>query len=91
MASLNQCIFSKKLGRLSSVGPEMLAFGSHRSAKFQLILDCCIPNIKLKHEDSENIKTDDADRVVFNLLQVKQRKFFWGHPVHLRDVSNFLT
>ena len=48
--------FSKKSGRLSSAGPEILVFGSHCSAKFQPILDCFAPNLKLKYEDSENIK-----------------------------------
>ena len=47
--------FSKKSGRLSSAGPEILAFGSYCSAKFQLILDCFIPKFKFKYEDSENI------------------------------------
>ena len=56
----------KMLGRLSSAGPEGLAFSSHCSAKFQTILDCFLPNFKLKYEDSENIETDCVDTVVFN-------------------------
>ena len=40
--------FSKKSGRLSSAAPEILAFGSHCSTKFQPILDCFIPNVKLE-------------------------------------------
>ena len=32
--------FSKKLGHLSPVGLEVLAFGSHCLAKFQPIFDC---------------------------------------------------
>ena len=54
----------KKSGRLS---PEILAFGSHCSANFQLILDCFRPNFKLKYEYSENIETACLNTVVFNL------------------------
>ena len=57
MAALNQCIFRKNLFVCSSAGPNTLALGSHCSANFQPILDCFIPNFKLKYEDSENIKT----------------------------------
>ena len=38
-----------------AAGPKILAFGSHCLANFQPILDCFIPNFKLKYEDSENI------------------------------------
>ena len=69
--------FSKKLGRLSSMGPEMLAFGDLSSANFQLILDCFIPNFKLTCENSENKKTDRVNTFVFNLHQIKERNFFW--------------
>ena len=79
MAILNHCIFRKKSGLLLSTGPQMIAFSSHCSAKIQLIFDCFTPNIKLKYEDSENIKTDRVDTVVFNLHQIKQRNFF-GTP-----------
>ena len=48
--------FSKKIGRLSQTRGEILTFGSHCSA--QSILDCFIPNFKLKYEDAENIKTN---------------------------------
>ena len=48
-------------GRLSSAGPEILAFGSHCSANFQPISDCFVPNIKLKYKDSENIKADGVN------------------------------
>ena len=71
----------EKSGRLSSAGPEILAFGSHCSAKFQPILDCFIPNFKLKYEDSENININYVDTVVFNLHQIKQRNLSLGHPV----------
>ena len=50
-------------------------------ATFQSILDCFIPNFKLKHEDLENIITDCVSTVVFNLHQIKRRVFFIGHPV----------
>ena len=59
--------FSKKSGRLSLAGPEILAFGSHFSANFQSILECFMPNFKLKYGYSENIKADCVNVVVFNL------------------------
>ena len=67
--------FSKKLGRWSSVGPEILAFVIHCSVNFQPILDCFIPNFKLKYEDSENIKVDQVDIVAFKLKSNVGR--FW--------------
>ena len=73
--------FSKKSGRLSSAGAEIQALVSHCSANFQPILDCFIPNFKLKYEDSENIKVDCVNTVVFNLHQIKRRAcFFFGTP-----------
>ena len=60
-STLNEWIFRKKSGRLSTAGPQNFAFGSHCSAKFRPILDCIIPNFKLKYEDPENIKTDCVD------------------------------
>ena len=77
MAALNRCIFSKNLIVCSSADPKILAFGSHCSANFQPILDCFIPNLNLKYEDSENIKGDRVSIVVFNLHQIKRRRFFW--------------
>ena len=66
----------------SSVGPKMLALGSHCSANFQPILDCFIPNFKLTYEeDSENVKADCISTVVFNFHQIKRWAFFLGHPV----------
>ena len=44
--------------RLSSVSPEISAFGNHCLAYFRLILDWFLPNFVLKYEDSENIKID---------------------------------
>ena len=74
--------FSKKSGRLSSTGSEILTFGSHCSANFQPILDCFIPKFKLEYDNLENIKTDRVNTVVFNLHQTKQSSvFFLGHPV----------
>ena len=70
--------FSKNLVVRSSAGPKILDFGSHCSANFQPILDCFIPNFKLKYEDSENIKADRVSTVDFNLHQIKRRAcFFW--------------
>ena len=77
MAALNRCIFPKNLVVCSSAGPKILAFGSHCSANFKPILDCFIPNFKLKYEDSENIKADRVSTVAFNLHQIKRRTFFW--------------
>ena len=71
--------FSKKSGRLSSTGSEILTFGTHCSAKFQPILDCFIPKFKLEYDNLENIKTERVNTVVFNLHQIKQSKFFLGH------------
>ena len=48
---------------------------------FQPILDYFIAKFKLKYDGLENIKTDRVNTVVFNLLQIKQSKFFLGHPV----------
>ena len=47
----------------------------------QPILDCFIPNFKLKYEDSENIKADRVNTVVFNLHPIKRRALFLGHSV----------
>ena len=69
--------FSKKSGRLSSTGSEILTFGSHCSANFQPILDYFIPKFKLEYDDLENIKIDRVNKVVFNLHQIKRLKFFW--------------
>ena len=84
MAALNQCIFRKKSRHLSSVGPKILAFGSHCSAKFQSIFDCAIRNFKLKHEDSENIKTYRVNTVIFKLHQIKQRNFLGTRGTYSR-------
>ena len=65
------------MGRLSSAGSKIFAFGSHCLANFQPILDCFIPKFKLKYDNLENIKTDRVNAVVFNLHQIKQSKFFW--------------
>ena len=70
--------FSKNLIVCSSAGPTILSYGSHCSANFQPILDCFIPNFKLKYEDSQNIKVDRVSTVVFNLHQIKRRAFFFG-------------
>ena len=68
--------FSKKSGGLSFLGPEILAFSRHCLANFQPILDCFIPNRKLKYENSDNIKADCVKTVVLNLGQIKQITFW---------------
>ena len=73
--------FPKDLVVCSSAGPKILDFGSHCSANFQPILDCFIPNFKLKYEHSENIKADPVSTVVCNLHQIKRRACFLEHPV----------
>ena len=78
MAALN---FLKKSARLSPAGSEILAFSSHWSVD----LDCFIPNFKLKYEDSENIKADRVNTVVFNLHQSKQMNFL-GAPCLFTDL-----
>ena len=70
--------FLKKSDRLSSTGPEITAFVSHCSANFQLILDYFIPNFK--YEDSENMKADLVNTVVFNVHHIKHSAFL-GHKV----------
>ena len=72
--------FSKRLGDLSSAGPEVLAFGSHCSAKFQLIFGCFTPNLKCK--DSENIRTYCIDMIVSNHIKSNKESFF-GDTVHV--------
>ena len=75
--------FSKKSGRLSSAGAEILAFVSHCSVNFQPILDCFIPNFKLKYENSENIKADRVNTFVFILIKSNiGRCFFFGGGGH---------
>ena len=43
---------------------------------------------KLKYDDLKNIKTDRVNTVVFNSHQIKQLKFFGGHPMILQ-IWNF--
>ena len=62
---------------------KILAFVSHFSVNFKQVLDCLIPNFKLKYEDSENINGDCVNIVNFNLRQIKRRMIFLGHPVEV--------
>ena len=68
------------MGWLSSAGPEIKALVNHCSANFQSILDCSILNFKFKYEDSENIKADLVNTVVFSVHRIKRRAFFFGTP-----------
>ena len=74
--------FRKNLVACSSAGPKILAFSSHFSANFQPILNCFIPNFKLKFDNSQNIKAYRVNTVVSNLNQIKRRAFILGHPVY---------
>ena len=65
--------FSKNSGRLPSATPEILAYVSDCSANVQPILNSYIPNLKLKYEDSDNIKADQVNTVISNL-----RRAFFG-------------
>ena len=78
--------FFKNLVVCSSAGPKILVFGSHCSANFQPILDCFIPNFKLKYEDLENIKADRVSTVVFNLLKIKRGRLFWDSRYDLEVI-----
>ena len=72
--------FSKKSCRLSSAGPDITALGSHYSANFRPIFNWFISKVDLKDEDSENIKAERVNTVVFNLHQIN-RGTFLGHTV----------
>ena len=90
MASLNWSIFRNNWVLVcSSAGPKILVFGSHSSTNFQPILDCFIPNFKLKYEDSENMKADRANTVFVNLYQIKGRAFILGYPAYKYRFSNY--
>ena len=80
MAALNKCISRKHRAICSSEGPKILGFGSNSLENFQPILDCFIirPNFKLKYENSENIKADHLNTVIFNLRQTKCRAFYFS-------------
>ena len=71
--------FSKKIGSSVINGPEILAFGSHCSANFQLILDWFVSNFKLKYEDSEKNRLCKHSRSQLTSNQTEEH--FWGHPV----------
>ena len=54
---------------LLSAGAYILAFDGHSSANFQPILDCFIPNFKLKYDNSESVKNRSCKyTVVFNFV-----------------------
>ena len=76
--------FSKKSDCLSSVGPEILAFSSNCSTKFQPTFDCFIPNSELKHEDSENTTTDCTNAFISTYIKSNRGRFF-GTPVSVSE------
>ena len=71
--------FSKKSGRLSATGSEILTFGSHCSANFHPILDCFIPKFKLEYDGLENIKTYSVNTVLSTYIKSNVQSFF-GTP-----------
>ena len=84
MAVLIYCIFRKNL------------VGCHQWVlKFKPLLgelltdlDCFTPNFKLKYEDSQNVKADGVNTVVFNLHQIKHRTcVFFGNPVYILHIT----
>ena len=84
--------FLKKIESSVISGPEILAFGGHSSMNIQLILVSFIPILKIKYEDSENIKTEGINTVVFNLDQIKQRNFLGTHGIfcQVHDTDHIL-
>ena len=46
-----------------------------------------IPNFKVKYEDSENVKADRINTVVFSLHEIKRQAFFLGHPVNVNILN----
>ena len=54
--------------------PEILAFDKLLT-DFGLLYTCT--SFNFKYEDSENLKADRADAVIFNLHQIKHRTFLW--------------
>ena len=81
MAPFNECFFWKKLGHQT---PEIIAF-DELFTNFGLLYT----NFNFKYEDSENLKADHTDAIIFNLHQIKHRACFffgtlgtWFFPVH---------
>ena len=74
MAALKLTHFSKKSGRLSLTGSEILALGSHCMVNFQT-------KFKLEYDDLENIKADRVNSIVFNFIKSNNQSLFLGHPV----------
>ena len=69
---------SKKSGRLSSTGSEILTSGGHCSSNFQPVLNCFVPKFKLEYDNLENIKTVRVTTVLYKILyQIKQSSVFW--------------
>ena len=74
--------FSKKPGRLSSTGREILALVSHCLANFQPTLDLFIPNFKLKYQGLEKIEIYCVHTYShFQLTSNRTYGVFLGHPV----------
>ena len=49
-----------------------------------------MPNFKLTYEDSENVKADRVNTVVFNLHQIKSRADFFlggGHLICVNETT----
>ena len=42
-----------------------------------------MPNFNFKYEDSENLKADRVDEIIFNLHQIRHRAFFFWDTRYL--------
>ena len=76
MAVLNKCMFRKNRVDCHQRVLKFKLWLAIPWRTFNRFLDCFIPNLKLKYEDSENIKACLVNTVVFNLHQIKRRAFF---------------
>ena len=82
--------FSEKSGPLSSAGPENLAFGRHCTVKFEPILDCFIPNFKLKYGESENFKKIVSIHSFSNYFESNRGSFYGIPGISSDSLFNFI-
>ena len=68
----------EKVGSSVISGSQILSFVNHCSANFSPILDCFIPNFKLKYGDPENMKADCLNTLSFSTyIELNVGHFFW--------------